>query len=257
LEDGIPQDAPPFKENLKAVVSEPSFWCIALGYAAYTATLQGFSAFGPTFFEALAVFEDEATCSLVFGGMVFLGGIIGTPLGGYITSKTHSGSIPDYVLALRMMVVCSAIGTALMFGAVFLSQATHYIFMALLFMALTIQFAAMPAISIALLGVTPPACRALVIALDTFIMHLLGDVPSPIAIGWLKDHLAPDCGVVDQGGLPALDPRCGEDADGLQWTMFWTVAWLCWAVLFWTLAYFRELRKSSRLSQWPDDMAVM
>jgi hypothetical protein len=54
-----------------------------LGYAAYTAVIAGLGSFGPTFVYGLGLFKDQATCSLVFGAVVSVGGAIGTPAGGW------------------------------------------------------------------------------------------------------------------------------------------------------------------------------
>lgn len=46
---------------------------------------------------------------------------------------------------------------------------------------------------------SPKHLRPLAIAVNSIVLHALGDVPSPTVIGWMKDTLAPHCAA---GGGP-------------------------------------------------------
>lgn len=83
------------------------------------------------------------------------------------------------------------------------------------------------------------------IGLNTVILHLFGDVPSPIIVGMIKDLLAPGC-VEDEGSdddNAAASDECRADSDGLKITMLITTLWLLWTPFCFLLAhYFNKYR---------------
>ena len=81
---------------------------------------------------------------------------------------------------------------------------------------------------------------AFAIALLTFGIHALGDVPSPIIIGLVKDTLAPACSINSDGEFDDLD-ECRSQKDGIKLTLFTCVTWMIWCVLFTEVA--RRLAK--------------
>jgi MFS transporter, Spinster family, sphingosine-1-phosphate transporter len=58
----------------------------------------------------------------------------------------------------------------------------------------------------------PKALRGQANAIAIFIMHMLGDFPSPVIIGWLFTY-------------------------SIYWGVMFTMVWLSWAVFFWLLAW--------------------
>jgi hypothetical protein len=91
-------------------------------------------------------------------------------------------------------------------------------------------------------------------------IHVLGDVPTPIIVGLLKDLWAPNCSACaaclhnlvpkdfptacnailiakycpdPSQQMAALNPRCPEDTAGMRNALTATVLWLVWAVLAW------------------------
>lgn len=73
--------------ELKSCLSSLPFVSIILAYAAYTAVLISISTFGSAFVLALGFYDEETTASLVFGGIVSVAGIVGTPLGAVIINS--------------------------------------------------------------------------------------------------------------------------------------------------------------------------
>ena len=82
----------------------------------------------------------------------------------------------------------------------------------------------------------PPMNRALANALNMLCIHLFGDVPSPIAIGLLKDRLAPGCRIGK--GREGVGEACFDAANqqGLEDTEVAISLWLMWTVVFWAAA---------------------
>lgn len=71
------------------------------------------------------------------------------------------------------------------------------------------------------------------VAANTLIIHALGDVPSPIILGAIKDAWAPHCGTVEIDGEAKLNPDCSQDRSGLRDVLMFAVVWLGWGVMFW------------------------
>ena len=83
--------------------------------------------------------------------------------------------------------------------------------------------------------------RAFAIAIETLLLHLFGDVPSPVVVGALKDAIAPSCSLAPNCGN-ATDPGSGAaaavcanpaDRDGLFATLLLTTLWMLWTVGLW------------------------
>eukprot|EP00472_Partenskyella_glossopodia_P013624 CAMPEP_0197542020 /NCGR_PEP_ID=MMETSP1318-20131121/67478_1 /TAXON_ID=552666 /ORGANISM="Partenskyella glossopodia, Strain RCC365" /LENGTH=145 /DNA_ID=CAMNT_0043101249 /DNA_START=1207 /DNA_END=1644 /DNA_ORIENTATION=- len=87
----------------------------------------------------------------------------------------------------------------------------------------------------AVMASVPNEMRSSAVALNILIMHVLGDVPSPVVIGMLKDHLAPRCNTRNINGNLILNPDCVKDVWGLRITLVMCLSWMLWTVIFWTL----------------------
>ena len=92
-----------------------------------------------------------------------------------------------------------------------------------------------------MLLVPDPQMRAFAIAIETLLLHLFGDVPSPVVVGALKDAIAPSCSLAPNCGN-ATDPGSGAaadvcanpaDRDGLFATLLLTPLWMLWTVGLW------------------------
>jgi hypothetical protein len=84
----------------------------------------------------------------------------------------------------------------------------------------------------------PEQHRGFAVALNSVIIHALGDVPSPVVAGILKDSLAPGCTGNDIDDKTSSSPDCREDSDGLRLTMLIISFWLLWCVFLFSLANF-------------------
>ncbi|RLO11513.1 hypothetical protein DYB28_010469, partial [Aphanomyces astaci] len=60
----------------------------------------------------------------------------------------------------------------------------------------------------------------------------------PVILGALKDKWAPNCGsVYNELDEAKLNPKCSQDKDGLRNVLFFSYAWLLWAVLTWAASF--------------------
>ena len=96
-----------------------------------------------------------------------------------------------------------------------------------------LAFLATPGINIGAMNAVPMKNRAFCMAMMSVTIHALGDVPSPVIAGLLKDHLAPKC-----NGVDASSDQCREDAPGLRLTMLIVCSWFLWCIVCFGLARF-------------------
>jgi MFS family permease len=271
-----PHAAPTFSEELRIVVASKIAPCVALGYAAYAGVAMGIATFGPTFLEGLQYFDTETAASFAFGVMLALAGLLSTPLGGTIIDRrtqqfsANGDRLGQCSECLRLMVVCMVAASGCFVISVY--GGSKMIFLLFLFCGQFFLFLPTACMTMATLNAVPPAVRATAIGLTSFSMHSLGDVPSPVVLGYLKDMWAPLCNSVQaccksEDCLPGcctiassgatcpagqvqeaiLNPMCSDDVSGLQKTLLVAVLWILWSVVFWALAlHFSEAARREK-----------
>lgn len=75
--------------------------------------------------------------------------------------------------------------------------------------------------------------------------HILGDVPLPIILGFIKDKLAPACKVDSSGDFS--DPeQCKEQEIGVRQSLAIAYAWLFWCVIFYEMSRRLAMREMKR-----------
>ncbi len=97
-------------------------------------------------------------------------------------------------------------------------------------------------IYMAVMVAIPVENRPFGMAFCAIVSHVIGDVPSPIFVGWLKDYLAPDCVANDDDDNVAASSACRDDAHGLRLTFLLIILWLIWTNLFFILAWWLNRR---------------
>ena len=116
--------------------------------------------------------------------------------------------------------------------------------LAVIFIGTVFLFICNSSTSIGLVYSIPMKHRPFGLALNLIGMHMLGDVPSPLIAGYLKDKLAPGC-VGDDDKVSTSD-NCRDDAHGIRLTMLIISLWLIWCSVFYGLSTFsswKELQK--------------
>ena len=157
------------------------YMLLVLGYAAYTFALGGLGFWMPTFLErARAVPAVEATTGL--GAILVVTGFVGTFAGGWLG---------DYFLRFSRQAYLWFSGVTTLLAAPFallaLSAPAPGIYYPAIVVAELLLFMSTGPINAAIVNMVSPLERASAIALSMFAIHLLGDVPSPVLIGYLSD----------------------------------------------------------------------
>jgi MFS family permease len=98
-------------------------------------------------------------------------------------------------------------------------------------------------IYMAVMVAIPVENRPFGMAFCAIVSHVIGDVPSPIFVGWLKDYLAPDCVANDDDDNVAASDACRDESHGLRVTFLLIILWLFWTNLFFILAWWLNRRR--------------
>jgi MFS transporter, Spinster family, sphingosine-1-phosphate transporter len=157
------------------------YMLVVLGYAAYTFALGGLAVWMPNFLERVHnIPAVKATTS--FGAIVVVTGFLGTFLGGWLGDYWVKSSRQAY---LWMSGVITLVAAPLAFVA--LTAASSSVYYPAIIVAELLLFMSTGPINSAIANMVSPTERASAFALSMFVIHLLGDVPSPTLIGWLSD----------------------------------------------------------------------
>ncbi|HEX3848651.1 MAG TPA: MFS transporter, partial [Steroidobacteraceae bacterium] len=151
-----------------------------VGYAAYTFAVGGLAFWMPAFLERVrGMPRSEATVS--FGAIVVVTGFVGTFAGGWLG---------DYCVRYSRQAYLWLSGASTLIAApcvwMALTVPSHTAYLAWMVAAQLFLFLSTGPINAAIVNLVSAAERATAIALGVFIIHLLGDVPSPFIIGALS-----------------------------------------------------------------------
>ena len=157
------------------------YMLVVLGYAAYTFALGGLAVWMPNFLERVHnIPAVQATTT--FGGIVVVTGFLGTFAGGWLGDYWQKSSRQAY---LWMSGWITLVAAPLTF--VSLTVASPSLYYPAIIVAELLLFMSTGPINSAIANLVSPAERASAFALSMFMIHLLGDVPSPWLIGHLSD----------------------------------------------------------------------
>jgi MFS transporter, Spinster family, sphingosine-1-phosphate transporter len=154
---------------------------VVLGYAAYTFALGGLAVWMPNFLERVHnIPAVQATTS--FGAIVVVTGFLGTFIGGWLGDYWQKSSRQAYLWMSGWVTLAAA---PLTFIA--LTAASSSVYYPAIIAAELLLFMSTGPINSVIANLVSPGERASAFALSMFVIHLLGDVPSPTLIGWLSD----------------------------------------------------------------------
>ncbi|GAC1654373.1 MAG: MFS transporter [Acidobacteriaceae bacterium] len=172
-----------------AVVSRASVWTLAtnhlylyaaLGRAAVTFSLGGISAWMPSFLQRSGF--SPATVGLTLGGITAGAGLGGTAFGGWLAQRwlrTNGSAL--YLVSAWSALITVPFGVLCFFGP----RATM---LPALAVAMFCIFLGTGPLNAAIVNAVPAGIRATAIAVELFLIHALGDTPSPRLIGMVSDR---------------------------------------------------------------------
>lgn len=177
------------RSTLAGLSKNKGFWTVTLGMAMMTFAVGGMQVWMPTF-----LVRDHGisldTANLVFGGITVIAGTTATLFGGWLgdrlVRRTPAGylivSASGMLLSIPFVIAAIYLTGNLVFGAILLGE-----FLILLNTA---------PLNAALVNSVAASIRAPAIAVNLFVIHLLGDAFSPTLIGYISDRTTLKTGMV-------------------------------------------------------------
>jgi MFS transporter, Spinster family, sphingosine-1-phosphate transporter len=167
--------------TLRGLAHNSAFWTATLGMAAMTFALGGIQVWIPTFLARVRGYTLESANEM-FGLIVVVDGIVASLAGGWLGDYLLPRMKAAYyfVSALSM-----ALGVPFMIIALF--SPGRLMLPAIAIAAFLLLFNTSP-LNAAVVNSVGAHIRATAIALNIFILHFLGDVPSPTMMGWVADQ---------------------------------------------------------------------
>ena len=171
----------PERGTLLGLTRNPAFWTVTLGMAASTFSIGGIQVWMPTFLSRARGYTLESA-NLMFGAIVVVDGVLASLIGGWLGDLLLPRLRSSYyfVSAISMGLGVPVMIVALFFrGPVMLPAIAVAAFLLLLNTS---------PLNTALVNAVGAHIRATAIAVNIFIFHLLGDVPSPTLMGYVADR---------------------------------------------------------------------
>jgi MFS family permease len=170
----------PERGTILGLARNPAFLTATLGMAAMTFSLGGIQVWMPQFLYSERGYSLEAA-NFTFGIIIVVDGILASLAGGwlgdYLLRRTKSSyylvSAASMLLGVPVMAVALFVRGPMMVPAVGVA-------------AFFLLFNTSP-LNAAVINSAGAHIRATAIAVNIFIIHILGDVPSPTMMGWVAD----------------------------------------------------------------------
>lgn len=158
----------------------PAFWTVTLGMAAATFSLGGIQVWMPTFLSRTRGYSLESA-NLMFGAIVVVDGILASLIGGWLGDVLLPRMKGSYYF---ISAVSMGLGVPVMIVALWVKGPLMMPAIALAAFLLLVNTSPL---NTALVNSVGAHIRATAIAVNIFIFHLLGDVPSPTLMGYVAD----------------------------------------------------------------------
>lgn len=176
-----PHEKTPDRDTLKGLARNPAFLTATFGMAMMTFALGGLQVWMPTFLHRARGYTIGQANSL-FGLSIAINGLVASLAGGWLA---------DYILRRTRTAhyLVSAVSLALGIPAMWLALYTVGTQMIVgIFLAEFLLLLNTGPLNAAVINSVSAPIRAMALAANIFIFHLLGDVPSAYLIGYLSDH---------------------------------------------------------------------
>ncbi len=170
----------PERATVLGLFRNPAFLTATLGMAAMTYSLGGIQVWMPKFLYSERHYSLEAA-NFMFGIIIVVDGIVAALAGGWLgdyllprmKSSYYLVSAASMLLGVPVMIVALFVKGPLMVPAIAVA-------------AFFLLFNTSP-LNAAVINSVGAHIRATALAVNIFIIHILGDVPSPTMMGWVAD----------------------------------------------------------------------
>jgi MFS family permease len=166
--------------TIRGLARNPAFWTATLGMAMMTFALGGLQVWMPTFLSQSRGYSLKSA-NETFGAIIVVDGIIASLAGGWLGDRLLRRYRSAYY---SVSAVSMALGVPVMIVALFTKGPAMLPGIAIAAFMLLLNTAPLNA---ALINSVGAHIRATAIAVNIFIIHALGDVPSPVLMGYIAD----------------------------------------------------------------------
>jgi MFS family permease len=171
----------PQRGTIRGLAHNPAFWTATLGMAMMTFALGGLQVWMPTFLSHARGFSLQSA-NETFGVIIVVDGILASLAGGWLgdyllrrsASAYYSVSAVSMGLGVPVMIVALFSGGRMMLPAIWVA-------------AFLLLLNTSP-LNAAVINSVGAHIRATALAINIFMIHLLGDVPSPTLMGYIADR---------------------------------------------------------------------
>jgi MFS transporter, Spinster family, sphingosine-1-phosphate transporter len=168
------------RAHARSLAANAPYLYATLGMAMITFSLGGISAWMPSFLERSGFSPN--TVGLTLGGITAGAGLGGTAFGGWIAQRwLRTNHRALYLVSAWSALLTVPFGVLCFFGP----RATM---LPALGVAMFCIFLGTGPLNAAIVNAVPATVRATAIAMELFLIHALGDTPSPRLIGIVSDH---------------------------------------------------------------------
>jgi len=169
------------RATLGGMLHNGGYWTATLGMAALVFSMGGISAFLPTLFVRFGGMS-VGRAGLIVGGITAVDGLLGTIIGGWIAQRWLRHNHRALYLLSAWSALLTIPGALLVFFGPRAAMAPAAFF------AEFFLFLSTGPLNAAIVNSVGASIRSTAIALNLFLIHALGDAPSPAIIGLISDH---------------------------------------------------------------------
>jgi MFS family permease len=173
--------ATPVRSTIWGVLTNPGYWTATLGMAMLVFTMGGISVWLPTFFSRIEGYSLARSNQLV-GAITVVDGILGTAVGGWIAQRwLRTNHRALYLVSAWSAVLTLPAAMMVFFGP-------RALLLPSVLVAEFFLFLNTGPLNTAIVNSISAAVRSFAIAFNIFLIHALGDMPSPQLIGAISDR---------------------------------------------------------------------
>jgi MFS family permease len=181
----VPHPSQPHRDgwdstHVLSLASNAPYLYATLGMAMTTFSMGGISAWMPSFLERAGF--SHSTVGLTLGGITAGAGLGGTAVGGWLAQRwLRTNHRALYLVSAWSALITVPFGVVCFFGP-------RAMMLPALALAMFSIFLGTGPLNAAIVNAVPAQVRATAIAVELFLIHALGDTPSPRLIGMVSDH---------------------------------------------------------------------
>eukprot|EP00746_Dinoflagellata_sp_MGD_P082600 gnl/MRDRNA2_/MRDRNA2_32803_c0_seq1.p1 gnl/MRDRNA2_/MRDRNA2_32803_c0~~gnl/MRDRNA2_/MRDRNA2_32803_c0_seq1.p1 ORF type:complete len:442 (+),score=30.04 gnl/MRDRNA2_/MRDRNA2_32803_c0_seq1:22-1326(+) len=173
--------------GIKVVLSSRVWLLLVLGYSASIFSQGGFGFWGPHYLEQEMGLTSNFA-GVVFGGITIVCGLGGTVCGGIWLDSASKGQTRSErcCTASWICLACACLMFPVSISVIFCRSVTT--FCVALAGTEFLLFMSTSPVNVAIMESVPMDCRGAAMALTNSLIHLFGDLPSPILVGVIADY---------------------------------------------------------------------